>query len=701
MKEFEIPYLKLPTPARALCVLLLVIFGLETLIMYALEYFFPSVSSPNLQNLLDATLLSVLCSPVLYRYLFKPFRDTAVLQKSLSENVLAHVVDGVLILDDSLQIQVFNAAAERIFGYQAAELVGGHAGRILDDGCLQAMSGEKAGFAETDGIRACTGRRSDGTDVPLEFSLSRVNRGGSWMWLGILRDVSLRKRDDDQLKQTLSLLTATLESTADGIMVRDLTGKTLIFNKRFGEMWRVPEHVMATHEDEVTRAYVLDQLKDPDGFLKLTSNQYSVPEGKSFDLVSFKDGRIYERFSGPQVMDDKIVGRVICYRDITEQKNLEHQLRHAQKMEALGTLAGGVAHDFNNILTVIMGFCDLTAAELDKSSTQKHYMDQIMAASERALTLTNSLLAYSRKQVMNPSRLELNARLQQTEKFLARLIGEDIELVTKLCQEKLVVMADSGQLEQVLMNLAANARDAMSRKGSLVIATAKLEINEGFVRLHGYGKPGTFALLSVSDTGSGIDAATKEKIFEPFFTTKQMGQGTGLGLSIVYGIVKQHDGYINVYSEPGKGTTFNIFLPLIEGAEDAPGPEQQQVAGGNETILLAEDDHGVRALVKIILTGSGYTVIEAGDGEEALAKFRQNEAVIGLLVLDVVMPKKNGKELYEEICTLKNGVKAIFISGYTADIMDKNGLMQSGLHLLTKPLLPSQLLAKVREVLDQ
>ena len=701
MNEFRISHLRFPSPAKTLCVLLLVIFGLETLIMYALPYLLPN-GSPYLQALADAALLATLCSPVLYLSLFKPFRQIAAIQKSLAENVLAHVVDGVVIFDELLVIRSFNAAAERIFGYPAAEVVGGGVNRILDDGCLNNLSGESgpADFCETDGIRACTGTRSDGTKLSLEFSLSRVHTGVSWMWLGIIRDISTRKRDDDRLKQTLSLLSATLESTADGIMVRDLAGNTRIFNKRFGEMWRVPDEVMATHDDKITRAYVIEQLKDPQEFLALTGDQYFAPGDKSYNLLNFKDGRVYERYSAPQVIDEVIVGRVICYRDMTEQKNLEHQLRHAQKMEALGTLAGGVAHDFNNILTVIMGYCNLTSAQMDKSGPLNHYLDQIMAASERALTLTNSLLAYSRKQVMNPRPLELNASLQKTERFLARLIGEDIELVTKLCEEKLVVMADSGQLEQVLMNLAANARDAMARKGCLVIGTGKLEIDEDFVRLHGYGKPGTFALISVSDNGAGMDEALKEKIFEPFFTTKQVGQGTGLGLSIAYGIVKQHDGYINVYSEPGQGTTFNIFLPVIDGAEDLSCAEPKQIPGGTETILLAEDDSGVRALVKIILTGAGYRVIEAKDGEDAVEKFRENASEIDLLVVDVVMPKKNGKEAFMEICAIKAQVKAIFVSGYTADIIDRNGLMQSGLHLITKPLLPSQLLAKVREVLD-
>jgi PAS domain S-box-containing protein len=671
------------------------------LLMYALRLF--PIRNPYLENFVDSALLALFFSPVLYHYIFKPFHDIAAEQKSLAENVLGHVVDGVVLFDEHLAIHSFNSAAEGIFGYPAEEVIGVEVKLILGD--LDNLSDlrdrGRDDFCQIDAIRECRGIRKDGTALLVELSLSQVQLRGRWMWLGIVRDISARKRDEERMKHTLSLLSATLESTADGIMVRDLSGSIIISNKRFGEMWRIPEHVMHTHDDMLMRAYVLEQLKDPQEFLALTDKQYLAPDEVSYHLLSFKDGRVFERFSSPQVIDDGIVGRVICCRDITEQKNLELQLRHAQKMEALGTLAGGVAHDFNNILTVIMGFCSLTSAQVDKGGPLRRNLDQIMAASERALTLTNSLLAYSRKQAMNPRPLEVNVTVHNIEKFLARLIGENIELVTKLSDEKMIVMADSGQLEQVLMNLAGNARDAMNLKGCLLIGTRKMEIDQEFVRLHGYGRPGTFALISVSDTGAGMDETTREKIFEPFFTTKQVGQGTGLGLSIVYGIVKQHEGYINVYSEPGKGTTFNIYLPVVSGSEEAPSQEQQQIPGGTETILLAEDDAGVRELVKSVLTGSGYRVIEAHDGEDALERFSQNRELIDLLVLDVVMPKKNGKEALLEICALKPDIKAIFISGYTADIIDKNGLIGSGLHLISKPLQPNQLLAKVRELLDQ
>jgi two-component system, cell cycle sensor histidine kinase and response regulator CckA len=702
MNDFQMPKSNAPSPVRTISVLLLVIFGIETLIMFILPHLL-RISNVYLDNLADATLLVILFSPVLYHYVFHPFQKIAAAQKSLTENVLANVVDGVVIFDQDLVVHSFNAAAERIFGYASAEMIGHDLSLILAVDCLEDL-GHDAGHRPEQGAaraaRECSGTRKDGSRVSLELSLSQVQLAGSAMRLGIIRDICLRKQGEAAVKQTLSLLNATLESTAEGIIVRDLSGKPVISNRRFAEMWGLPQGVAASNDLSTLNSYVLDLLKDPQHFIDLTERQRLDPELASSDILFFRDGRVFERVATPQVVEGTVVGRVICCRDITEEKNLENQLRHAQKMEALGTLAGGVAHDFNNILTVIMGYCNLTAAQLEKDSPLKQNLNQIMTASERAATLTNSLLAYSRKQAINPMLLDLNQCVLQVEKFLERLIGEHIELVTKRCHDKLTVLADSGQIEQVLMNLAANARDAMDRRGCLSIGTGRISIDQEFVRLHGYGSPGDFALISVSDTGTGMDEATSEKIFEPFFTTKALGQGTGLGLSIVYGIIKQHNGYINVYSEPGHGTTFNIYLPLCAGEQHAPAPERPQVRGGTETILLAEDDAGVRALVKSVLTDRGYRVIEAVDGEDGVAKFLENQGGIDLLILDVVMPKKNGKETFLEIRASKPQIKAIFISGYTADIIDKNGLVDQGLHLINKPLLPNQLLDKVREVLD-
>ena len=388
--------------------------------------------------------------------------------------------------------------------------------------------------------------------------------------------------------------------------------------------------------------------------------------------------------------------------NVTERRNLEDQLRQAQKMEAVGQLAGGIAHDFNNILTAIIGYGTFLQMKLKDGDPLKHSADQILASAERAAHLTQSLLAFSRKQIINPKPVDLNEIIRALVRFLKRIIGEDIELRTVPAEGELIVKADSGQIEQILMNLATNARDAMPKGGLITVSTSRLSLDAEFTKAHGYGEPGPYALISFEDTGVGIDKKTQEKIFDPFFTTKEVGKGTGLGLSIVYGIVKQHNGYVTVYSEQGMGTTFRIYFPITRSAiEEARQREEAAPASGSETVLLGEDDPGVRNLTKMILEQSGYTVIEALDGDEAVAKFMENRDRIQLLLLDIVMPKKSGKAVSEEIRKTSPRVRVLFTSGYTAEIIHQNGILDEGLNFITKPFSPRDLLKKIREVLDQ
>jgi signal transduction histidine kinase len=395
--------------------------------------------------------------------------------------------------------------------------------------------------------------------------------------------------------------------------------------------------------------------------------------------------------------------------DITErreaeekQQKLQAQLLQAQKMEAVGQLAGGIAHDFNNILTAIIGYGNLLSMKTANDEVHRPYIDHILSAANRAASLTQGLLAFSRKQIINPQPVTVNAIIEQVQKLLHRIIGEDIELRTVLTGEDTTVMADTGQIEQVLINLAANARDAMPNGGQLTIETRPAEIGSEYLRAHGYGKAGKYILISVSDSGEGMDERTLDRIFEPFFTTKEVGKGTGLGLAIVYGSIKQHNGYINVSSEPGRGTTFTIYLPLLKAearpataAEPAPPPK-----GGTETILLAEDDAVLRDLARGMLEEFGYTVIEAVDGEDAIEKFRANQDSIQLLILDVIMPKKNGREVFEEVKKMKSGTKVLFTSGYPANIIQKKGILEAGINFIVKPHRPQELLRKIRAVLN-
>ena len=350
----------------------------------------------------------------------------------------------------------------------------------------------------------------------------------------------------------------------------------------------------------------------------------------------------------PKIQKGSIVGILGIARDITEHKKLKEQLLHAQKMEAIGQLAGGVAHDFNNILTAIVGYSSLLQMKMSKDDTLRHNVDQILASTERAANLVRSLLAFSRKHIIDLKPVKLNETIKRVEKLLSRVISEDIEFKTILTDEDLTIMADSGQIEQVLMNLATNARDAMPDGGLITIETKLVELGEEYIETHGYGKPGMYALISVTDTGEGMDENIREKIFEPFFTTKEVGKGTGPGLSMAYGIIKQHNGYINVYSEFGKGTTFKIYLPLTTAEVEERKPTEPTITiSGTETILLAEDDADVRTFTKSVLEEFGYTVIEAGNGEDAVKRFIENKDKVQLLLLDVIMPKKNGKEVYE------------------------------------------------------
>jgi PAS domain S-box-containing protein len=390
-------------------------------------------------------------------------------------------------------------------------------------------------------------------------------------------------------------------------------------------------------------------------------------------------------------------------RDITERKKLEDQLIQSQKMEAVGQLAGGIAHDFNNILTAIIGYASFLQMGTKQDDPLRVHVDHIISSSERAASLTQSLLSFSRKQIVSLQQVKLNETIQKIEKLLKRIIGEDITLETTLSEEDITVMANAGQIEQVIMNLAANARDAMPDGGHLLIETKHIFLDDNFIRTHGFGKPGLFALIVVSDSGTGMEDATQEKIFEPFFTTKETGRGTGLGLSMAYSILKQHNGFIDVYSEHGKGTTFKLYLPALSSPVEKQKPDtflSLPVTGGSETILIAEDDKDVRQLTREVLEQFGYSVIVAEDGEDAVNKFNQNKDSIQLILLDVIMPKKNGKEVYTEIKNIKPEIKALFISGYTADLLHKKGILEKGLRFVLKPIRVDKLLQKVREILD-
>ena len=390
------------------------------------------------------------------------------------------------------------------------------------------------------------------------------------------------------------------------------------------------------------------------------------------------------------------------FMDITERRRLEDQLTRAQKMEAIGILAGGIAHDFNNLLTALLGYGELMKMDLDKKDPHYYYTEEIMKTAVRGSTLTQQLLAFSRKQILQPRVISINALVANMERLLRRLIGEDIDLVTKIDPDLGAVRADKGQIEQIIMNLAVNARDAMPQGGKLTLETDDVFLDENYEQRHVEVKPGPYVMLAVSDNGIGMDAATQSHIFEPFFTTKQMGQGTGLGLATVYGIVRQSGGYIWVYSEPGQGTTFKIYLPRVEEPLESSEPKPVIVTElkGRETILLVEDDHALREVISRGLKKFGYKVLEAANGGEALLTCERQKSPINLLLTDVVLPQMSGRELAERLRSLRSGMKVLYMSGYTENAIVNNGILKEDVGFLQKPFKVNVLVQKIREILD-
>lgn len=540
--------------------------------------------------------------------------------------------------------------------------------------------------------------RRDGEvrNVLVRTRIVRDDKGQVVKIYGAIQDITERKLAERALVDSEEKYRNVVENSLIGFyIIKD--GLFRYVNRQFCEI------VGYGYDEIVDRLGPLD-IAHPDDREMVAENIRKRTAGEAerieYDFRTVrKDGRIVNLrvigattiFQGERVPSGSII-------DVTREKTLEGQLLHSQKMEAVGTLAGGIAHDFNNILTALVGYADLLKMTT-RDETLLAYVDQILSASQKATDLVRGLLAFSRQQAIIPKPVGMNTIVKGTERLLRRLVTEDIEVKISLAPEEIIITADTTQIDQILFNLATNARDAMPGGGTLTIETRAVELTEEFRHLHGYGEPGRYALLCVSDTGVGMDRKTVERAFEPFFTTKEVGKGTGLGLSTVYGIVKQHNGYVSLYSEPGEGTTFHIYLPTVTGAgreeEQAPLPV---VEGGHEIILIAEDNDMVRDLIGQVLTRHGYTTIKAVDGADAVERFRK-AGNIDLLILDSVMPGMNGRQVYNEIQKLKPDVRVIFTSGYTRDIFLDKGIEDGDLNFIQKPIMPDILLKKVREVL--
>ena len=493
-----------------------------------------------------------------------------------------------------------------------------------------------------------------------------------------------RRETERRLQENISLLNATLNSTADGILVVGKDRKVSGCNQRFFHMWQLQCSSALGLEDTALLAGVVGQLQNSEEFIRKVEALYSDPGATSFDVLHFKDGRIYERYSQPQSLDNRIVGRVWSFRDVTEASRLEEDLRQSQKLEAMGRLAGGVAHDFNNLLMLISGYLSLLS-ESGLSSRQTDACQQALAATNRAAALTRQLLAFSRKHRDAPRITNLNEIVSNMKGMLRSLATGNIRLDMSLSEHPVPVLVDVLQIEVVLMNLAINAHDAMPDGGVLSIATGRQEQDSG-----------TFAVLTVTDSGKGMTPEVRARVFEPFFTTKEVGKGTGLGLSTVYESVKRSGGHVEVESEPDQGTKFRVYLPQTNAAPDqtrtvaSPPP-----ARGHETILLAEDEVGIRSMTKAYLGGLGYRVLEAADGLEAVKISRTYPGSIDLVLTDLLMPIMRGDAAVQSIRQRRPSIKSLYISGSPEDL----GGVESA-EVLLKPFEFPELGNRVRTLLD-
>jgi PAS domain S-box-containing protein len=495
-----------------------------------------------------------------------------------------------------------------------------------------------------------------------------------------------------QLEHSLSLLNATLESTADGILVISNDGRVSSCNQKCLDIWHLPRIAVAGLRSGELLASVAPQLEAPEEFLDDLENLQAKPDSVGFKTLRLKDGRILERYSQPQHVEGEIVGRVWSFRDITQASRLEEELRQSQKMEAVGRLAGGVAHDFNNMLMIILGYANQLLADTNLPKNDRGYCEQLIDASKRAAALTKQLLAFSRKHPIRPQVVDMNAVVTETAKMLQPLLSSNIQFIVNCRPGNLLIYVDSSQLELMIMNLVLNARDAMPNGGILSLTTSPEVLPEDASFPN---TPRKFVVLQISDTGIGMPPEIKRRIFEPFFSTKDTGKGTGMGLAMVYGIVERAEGHISVESEPNQGTTFRVYLPLSTNqVADTPIVTEALPGCGDGRLLLVEDEAGIRLMTRKYLESLGYTVLEAENASEALRIFHDQPGEVDLIVTDIIMPGMRGDDLVKEIQRERTDVAAIFISGY-ADV----GNLSNEIRILEKPFSFPELGRCVEEVL--
>jgi PAS domain S-box-containing protein len=638
--------------------------------------------------------------------------ETALRRHAL---VFDTIREGVLMMDLDGRITDLNPGAERLFGYSKSELLGQQVVMLHDP----RLEGKREALIQAalrrDGFWSgeLPFRRKDGSDgVADVFVVAQLDEHGvPNAWIGVNRDITQRRRAELTAEENRALLAAAEELANVGSWSLTPGSATLTWSDQmYRIMGREPQSDVITTDSFLGRVHPDDRTMVQDAFQRLREQGGSSPVECR---VIRPDGteRIVQAKGGVQRDSNGKVVRILgSAQDITDRvgterelREVEEQLRQSQKMEAIGQLAGGVAHDFNNLLTVIKAYSGLVAEQLDDESQLRADVVEIQRAAGRAASLTQQLLAFSRKQVLQPRILDLNGVARELEPMLGRLIGDDISIVMDLDHEIGRVTADRGQIEQVLINLAVNARDAMPAGGTLTIASANVRLDDAYHGRHPVVAPGEYVMIAVSDTGCGMDEATRLRIFEPFFTTKPAGKGTGLGLSTVYGIVKQSSGYVWVYSERHIGTCFKVYLPRLETGEltsttsDHPGVAR---LSGSEIVLLVEDEPSVRSLARRVLERNGYTVLEAHDGRDALRVAEQYKQPIQLLVTDMMMPELGGPDVWGALKGKRPELRVLFMSGYTNEDMIRRGLLDPGAAFLQKPFTPTDLARAARDVLD-
>ncbi len=625
---------------------------------------------------------------------------------TLLQGITEGTTDAVFVKDLEGRYLMINSAGARFLGHTVDEVIGRtdaelfvpEVGRDIMERDRKVIESGGVQTYEEFGTAAGVTRLYSATKGPFHDPSGLVVG-----LLGICRDITDRKRAEEEIRQSEQKLQMHIENTPLAVVEWDLDFRVVTWNPAAERIFgytrteAIGQHGHFIVPPDVRPA--VDRV-----WQDLLTTKKGGKRGAANDNVT-KDGRLIscEWYNTPLIDDaGRVLGVASLVQDVSERVGLEERLRQSQKMEAVGRLAGGVAHDFNNLLTVIIGYTQILADGVPSGSRLAESAAQIKSAADRAAGITRQLLAFSRKQVLSPRIINLNDIVLNLDSLLRRLIGEDIEVITMPANGLGSVRADPGQIEQVLMNLALNARDAMPQGGTLTLETANVDLDEAYAGEHQPIGPGHYVMLVVSDNGHGMTPEVRARVFEPFFTTKEVGKGTGLGLSTVYGIIKQSGGYIWVYSEPGRGTSFKIYFPRVDQTAQTLGSDRRPggVQRGTETILLVEDDPQLRQLSSSVLAHCGYKVLVAGGPEEALTVAQSNHRDLRLLVTDVIMPTMNGRQLAEKILQISPKTRVLYISGYTNNAIAHFGVLDEGLWFLPKPFTLSALIAKVREVLD-